>query len=228
MQRIMKIGIVYTGTTPELIDDVNKQIHKVLGNNVELLTYGDVTILSDVITYGDVYSKPAAKLIRLYSQAIMDGAEAILNTCSSVGEIVDSMQSFADVAGVPIVRIDEEMCREAVIGYDNIAVMATLSSTLNPTVGTIRHMAKVCGKKINITEILVENAFGIEQNVFKEKMLEYAEKYAGESDIILLAQGSMSYCEEFLRDKLGKAVVSSPSFGARALKEALVKKGAVK
>lgn len=45
---------------------------------------------------------------------------------------------------------------------------------------------------------------------------------------ILLAQGSMSYCEEFLRDKLGKAVVSSPSFGARALKEALVKKGAVK
>ena len=41
----MKIGIVYTGTTPELIDDVNKQIHKELGNNVELLTYGDVTIL---------------------------------------------------------------------------------------------------------------------------------------------------------------------------------------
>ena len=38
----------------------------------------------------------------------------------------------------------------------------------------------------------------------------------------------MSYCEEFLQDKLGKAVVSSPSFGARALKEALVKKGAVK
>ena len=95
---------------------VNKQIHKELGNNVELLTYGDVTILSDVITYGDVYSKPAAKLISLYSQAIMDGAEAILNTCSSVGEIVDSMQSFADVAGVPIVRIDEEICREAVIG----------------------------------------------------------------------------------------------------------------
>ena len=68
----MKIGIVYTGTTPELIDDVNKQIHKELGNNVELLTYGDVTILSDVITYGDVNSKPAAKLISLYSQAIMD------------------------------------------------------------------------------------------------------------------------------------------------------------
>ena len=224
----MKIGIVYTGTTPELIDDVNKQIHNVLGNDIELLTYGDATILSDVTAYGGVYSKPAAKLIGLYSQAIMDGAEAILNTCSSVGEIADSMKSFADVAGVPIVRIDEDMCREAAVGYDNIAVMATLSTTLNPTVGTIRRMAKACGKKVDITEILVENAFGIEQNAFKEKMLDYAEKYAGEADIILLAQGSMSYCEEFLHDKTGKVVVSSPSFGARALKEALVKKGAVK
>ena len=108
----MKIGIVYTGTTPELIDDVNKQIHNVLGNDIELLTYSDATILSDVTAYGGVYSKPAAKLIGLYSQAIMDGAEAILNTCSSVGEIADSMKSFADVAGVPIVRIDEDMCRE--------------------------------------------------------------------------------------------------------------------
>ena len=35
----MKIGIVYTGTTPELIDDVNKQIHKELGNNVELCLF---------------------------------------------------------------------------------------------------------------------------------------------------------------------------------------------
>ena len=224
----MKIGVVYTGTTPELIDDVNNQIHKFLGNDVELLTYGDATILSDVADYGCVYSKPAAKLIGLYSQAILDGAEAILNTCSSVGEIADSMQTFADIAGVPIVRIDEEMCREAVVKYDKIAVIATLSTTLEPTAGTIRHMAKVCGKKVDITEILVKNAFGIEQSAFREKMLKYAQEYARESDIILLAQGSMSYCEEFLHDKTGKIVVSSPAFGAKALKEALMKKGVVK
>lgn len=74
------------------------------------------------------------------------------------------------------------------IGYDNIAVMATLSSTLNPTVGTIRHMAKVCGKKINITEILVENAFGMNRMFLKKKCWSMR-KYAGESDIILLAAG---------------------------------------
>ena len=34
-----------------------------------------------------------------------------------------------------------------------------------------------------------------------------------------------AYCEEYIHEKYGKVVLSSPRFGAAALKDALVKKG---
>ena len=46
-------------------------------------------------------------------QAVSDGADAILNCCSSVGEVADAAQNIGRYTGIPIVRIDEEMCREA-------------------------------------------------------------------------------------------------------------------
>ena len=56
-------------------------------------------------------------------------------------------------------------------------------------------------------------------------MAEYAGKAAEQADVILFAQGSMAYCEEFIYDKYGKLVVSSPRFGASALRDALAVKG---
>ena len=44
-------------------------------------------------------------------------------------------------------------------------------------------------------------------------------------DVILLAQGSMAYAEQAVSEKTGRPVLSSPRFGAAALKEALKAKG---
>ena len=44
----MKVGIVYTSTTPELIADVEREVRKQLGDEVELLSFQDPTILSEV------------------------------------------------------------------------------------------------------------------------------------------------------------------------------------
>lgn len=44
-------------------------------------------------------------------------------------------------------------------------------------------------------------------------------------DVILLAQGSMAYTEEFLAESFKKPVLSSPRFGAAALAKALEAKG---
>jgi hypothetical protein len=38
----------------------------------------------------------------------------------------------------------------------------------------------------------------------------------------------MAYCEQYIADKYHKIVLSSPRFGAAALKEALIKKGVMK
>ena len=71
----------------------------------------------------------------------------------------------------------------------------------------------------------MDGGFGLDQEQFKALMAEYAGKVAGDVDVILFAQGSMAYCEEYIADMYHKIVLSSPRFGAVALKEALVAKG---
>ena len=54
--------------------------------------------------------------------------DAMLNLCISVGEVADSVQDVAKYIGVPIVRVDEEICREAVRKGQRIGVMATFTA----------------------------------------------------------------------------------------------------
>lgn len=224
----MKVALVYTSTTPELIQLVNEEVGKVLPADTEILTYQDPSILADVREAGYVTPAPAARLVSMYMDAVSKGADAILNLCSSVGEVADAAQGIAKYTGIPIVRIDEEMCREAVRNGNTVAVMATLPTTLEPTKNTVKRVAREMNKHVEIIDVLVDGAFGLDQEQFKALMTEYAGKVADKADVILFAQGSMAYCEQYIADKYGKMVVSSPRFGAPALRDALIAKGLIK
>ena len=43
----MKVGLIYTSTTPELIELVEKEVKKQLGENVELYSLEDPSILAE-------------------------------------------------------------------------------------------------------------------------------------------------------------------------------------
>ncbi len=221
----MKIGLVYTCVTPELVELVESEVKKYLQQDTELMSYNDPSILSEAVEQNYVTANPAARLVAMYMKAVQDGADAILNICSSVGEVADACQDLAKYIGVPIVRIDEEMCREAVKRGKRIAIMATLQSTLVPTKNTVARVAREMNKRVEFVDVLVEGGFGLDQEQFKKLMGEYAEKVVDKVDVILLAQGSMAYSEPYLQEKFNKIFLSSPRFGAVALKEALVKKG---
>lgn len=223
----MKVGLVYTSTTPELIELVESEVEKQLGENIEIVSYSDSSILEEVIEKGYVNSSATSKLIKMYMDANLDNADVILNICSSVGEVADKAQDIAKFTGIPIVRIDEDMCREAVILGKKIGVMATLNSTLDPTKNTIRRVAREIDREVEIVDCLVDGAFGLNQEDFKKRMLEKAAEIENKVDVILFAQGSMAYCEEEISKSYNKTVVSSPRFGAIAVKNALVKKGLI-
>ena len=110
----MKVGLIYTSTTPELIELVEKEVKGQLGEDVELYSIEDPSILAETRDAGYVTPKAAARLIGMYMKAVGEDCEAMLNLCSSVGEVADAAQDAAKYIGVPIVRVDEEMCREAV------------------------------------------------------------------------------------------------------------------
>ena len=220
-----KIGIVYTSTTPELIATVNEEIRKNLGDGPEIMNYQDPSILAEVRENGYVTAPAAARLVGMFMQAVNDGADAVLNCCSSVGEAADAAQEIGRYTGIPIVRIDEEMCREAVRRGSRIGVLATLPTTLEPTKNTLLRAAREMNRRVVLVDGLIDGAFGIDQDTFKKMLCEKAEEIADQVDVILFAQGSMAYAEQAVAEKTCKAVLSSPGFGAAALKKALTEKG---
>ena len=167
----MKVGLIYTSTTPELIQLVEQEVIKQLGSDVELLSLEDASILAEVREAGYVTTAPAARLIGMYMKAAEAGVDAMLNLCSSVGEVADCAQDAARYLGVPIVRVDEEMCREAVRKGQKIAVMATLPTTLEPTKNTINRVAREMGRHVELVDVLVDGGFGLDQEQFKALML---------------------------------------------------------
>ncbi|MDF2874601.1 MAG: hypothetical protein K0R22_1284 [Sporomusa sp.] len=221
----MKIALVYTSTTPELIELVEKEVRQLLPQDTEVISNQDPSILAEVREAGSVTAPAAARLVGMYMKAVGDGADAILNLCSSVGEVADAAQDIGKYTGIPIVRVDEDMCREAVRQGVRIGVMATLPTTLAPTKNTIHRVAREMNKHVELVDVLVDGAFGLDQGQFKELMTKYAKEISDKVDVILFAQGSMAYCEQYIQQQCGKTVLSSPRFGAVALKEALVKKG---
>lgn len=223
----MKVALVYTSTTPELIQMAEHEVKAILPPDTEILSYQDPSILADIRQAGYVTAAPAARLIGMYMKAVEDGADAILNLCSSVGEAADAAQEIGRYTGIPIVRVDEEMCRDAVRNGKKIAVMATLPTTLEPTKNTIKRAAREMNSHVELIDVLVEGAFGLDQNQFMELMLQSAGHIASEADVILFAQGSMAYCEELISQTYHKMVVSSPRYGAATLKEALTAKGLI-
>ena len=202
----MKLGIVYTSTTPELLECVNEEIKKNLGDAPEILNYQDPSILAEVREHGYVTAGAAARLVGMYMQAVSDGADAVLNCCSSVGEVADAAKDIGRYTGIPIVRID------------------TLPTTLEPTKNTVSRVAREMNRHVELVDGLVD-AFGADQDKFKALLCGKATEIADQVDVILLAQGSMAYAEDAIHEKIGKPVLSSPRFGAQALAAALKAKG---
>lgn len=223
----MKVGLIYTSTTPELIGLVEQEVKKQLGDGVEMLSLQDPSILAEIREAGYVTAAPAARLIEMYMKAAEEGVDAMLNLCSSVGEVADCAQDVARYIGIPIVRVDEEMCREAVRRGKRIGVMATLPTTLTPTKNTILRVAREAGKHVELVDCLVDGAFGLDQEQFRARLTEAAAGIIDEVDVVVLAQGSMAYAEPHLEAVYGKAFLGSPRFGAAELKKALQSKGAI-
>lgn len=222
-----QVGFVYTGTTPELITYLEDEAKKQLGEEASILTYEDPSILEEVRRYGYVPPAAASRLVAMYLQAVRDGAKAVLNVCSSVGETADATQELSRYLGVPFVRIDEAMCRDALCMGNRIGVLATLPTTLAPTKHTLRRLAREMGKyDITLRDGLVD-AFQLNPEEFQELLVAKALEFAPETDVILLCQGSMAYCEAPIALACQRPVVSSPRYGVAALKQALIQKGVI-
>ena len=100
-----KIALVYTGMPIKLVSMVQEELIKCFGEDkLTFFTLSDPSIIADAVKNGSPSRGAAGRLIGMYAQAMQSGADAILNICSSVGDIAGAAQSALKLAGVPLVR----------------------------------------------------------------------------------------------------------------------------
>jgi len=147
------------------------------------------------------------------------GADFILVTCSSIGAAVESSASLTKV---PVLRVDQPMADKAVQMGTKIGVVATLSTTLEPTSDLVRRRALFAGKEIELTSRLCEGAFdalmGGKPETHDKMVASALRELSQQVDVILLAQASMARVVEQLSDEDKKVpILTSPELAVQYL-----------
>ena len=182
----------------------------------------DDSLIKEVNANGGPTYGVKRRLYNYYQHAESLGVNAILNQCSSVGEVADAIRPFISI---PIVKVDEAMARKAVSLGKRIAVVATVPTTVGPSVRLVESMAKEAGKEIEIETHLVKDAMMIliekgDVETHNKMVLGEVEAAAETCDVVVLAQGSMTVLLPLL-GHIKKPVLTSPRLGVEYMKKVL-------
>lgn len=217
MRRVVLVHTV-AGLVP-----VFQELAKGLPDDVKISNIVDESLLEDAITAGGLTHSVNRRVVDQILSAADSGAVAVLATCSSIGPAVEIASQLVDV---PVLRIDEPMALAAIESGKRIGVLATVASTLNPTVDLLRRCAQDHEKDVELTPVLRDGAFmamrsgdgARHDEIIGEALMDLA----AHVDVIVLAQASMARVVDTLEPgALSVPVFSSPSSGMARLASVL-------
>lgn len=191
--------------------------------DVRLLHFVDESTIKNTIAAGHLQKATMRQVIRLVGSTFDAGCDAALVTCSSIGRAVEMA---ADLYEQPVLRVDRPMAERAVETGNRIGVLATLATTLKPTVDLVRRVAAERGKDVEVVEHVCPGAFdavmrgdgATHDRIVAEGLTEAMKGM----DAIVLAQASMARVLAGLPDGAVTApVFSSPELGMIRAREVL-------
>lgn len=184
------LGLIHTSAT--LVPVFAELCSKYLPN-LKVFNIVDDSLIKNTIACGELTATTSRRVVNYAGSAEEAGADFILYTCSSIGPAVETA---ATLTGVPVLRVDQPMADIAVQSGKRIGVIATLSTTLEPTSDLVRRRAIVAGKEIELVPILCEGAFEAlmsgDAAAHDAKVSAALKQLSQEVDVILLAQASMA------------------------------------
>ena len=214
--------VVLVHTVPGLVP-IFQELAKGLPGDVKISNIVDESLLEDAISAGGLTHSVSRRVVDHILSAADSGAVAVLATCSSIGPAVEIASRLVDV---PVLRIDEPMASAAIESGRRIGVLATVASTLNPTVDLLRRCAQSLDKDVEVTPVLRDEAFTAMRSgdgarhdeIIGEALMDLA----ADVDVIVLAQASMARVVATLEPgALSVPVFSSPSSGMAGLASVL-------
>lgn len=208
-------------TTPVTIEPLKQLANEILPE-ISIINFMDDSILPQLAQNGGNINDVAERWVQYAKYAEQMGADIILNACSSVGEVVELARNEMTV---PIVRIDEAMAEEAIKRGNKIGVIATLSTTMNPTLKLLNDTAKKLEKKVDFLPDLAEEAYKLlisgDQKGHDALLVEHMSNLSEQTDSVVLAQASMARAVPLLEKKIQRKFLTSPKFGIMSVKQIL-------
>lgn len=180
----------------------------------------DDGLVKEIRANNDIITSSLVRRVCSYIlSAEISGADLVVITCSTISCIAIIAKHLVRI---PIVRIDEPMAELAVKKGERVKVLATLSSTLTPTMQLVKEKRQQQGKKVVLDGFLINKArqFLDEGNhkkhdqIIKEEIENALENY----DLVILAQASMERVLDTLSAEKQKRVLTSPKLAVEYIK----------
>lgn len=210
-----KIGLIHT--TPATLATLTQLIKEEI-QDAEVINILDDSILPDMKEGG--HEEAVRRRWICYAHVLEEqGVSAVVSACSTVGAFAEEADRMLEV---PVYRIDEAMIDAGLQIGTRISVLATLFSTLGPTVDLLKRKG---GGKLDISVQLVEGAYDClmagDRKEHNRRIKEAALKEAERSQVILLAQASMAEALDGADTLGGAKILTSPRLGIEKLKRDL-------
>ena len=178
---------------------------------VRLINVLDDSLLADCMSAGTLTPAVTSRLCDYVRNAEAAGADAVLSLCSSVGAAIDVARKMVSI---PVIKIDDAHTEKAVRQAERIGVLATVSTTMHPTIALIREKAAALRKEVEVREGLAASALEAlmrgDRETHDSMLIATARDLAPSVDLLLFAQASMTRLQGRIADETGLPVLSSP------------------
>ena len=187
--------------------------------DVEIVHFVEESMIREVMKNGGPSPDINARIAGYVQAAEKAGCAVFMTACSSIGASVEQCQFLTRM---PVTRIDEAMVEEAIEKGPRIAVLATVETTLKPTLEYIERKARAAGKQITVLPTLMAEAFKAllaGDNETHDRIVSNGLHEAlGAADVVVLAQASMARVMSNMPPSVAP-ILTSPERGVQRLKE---------
>jgi Asp/Glu/hydantoin racemase len=208
------LALIHTSMVFLTVETMMQDILAQVLPDVRLINIVDDSLLPDVMASGQISPAVTRRMCAYVVAAEMAGADAALSLCSSLGPTVDVAR---ELVSIPVVKIDDAMTEKAAREADRIGVMATVETTLGPTVDLIEEKAAAMDKRIQVYRSLVKGAFEALMSGDKDQhdamVSAAAQDLTSKVDMLVLAQASMTRLAPRLQQETRLPVLTSPRLG---------------
>lgn len=208
------LALIHTSMVFITVETMMRDIFAEVMPDVRLVNIVDDSLLPDVMAEGKISPAVTRRMCACVVAAETAGADAVLSLCSSLGPTIDVARQLV---GIPVIKIDDAMAEKAAREAERIGVMATVATTLGPTVDLIQEKAVGLGKEVQIRRSLVKGAFEVlmsgDRDGHDAMVSAAVQELAPQVEVLVLAQASMTRLVPRLQAETRLPILTSPRLG---------------